>query len=60
MSAQVLRLAKRLGKDPDELAVRYGAETVRKLKYPVREEVHEDGSRTYHDDLDIREGRLSG
>lgn len=58
MSAQVLRLAKRLGVDPDELASRIPADTLRRTKYPVIELVDEDGKRrTFKHNPGIEEGR---
>lgn len=56
VSAQVLRLAKRLGKDPDELAAKINPETLRKTKYPVIETVDADGKRHFKHDLGITEG----
>jgi hypothetical protein len=53
MSAQVLRLAKRLGKDPEKLAEEIPPETLRRTKYPVIEEAQPDGSRLYKRDLGI-------
>lgn len=44
MSAFVLRLARSLGKDPDELAARYSDDTLRRTKYPCIEEEQPDGS----------------
>lgn len=56
MSAQVQRLARRLGRDPDELAKKYPEDTVRRTKYPVIEIVTEDGKRIFKHDPGIREG----
>lgn len=47
MSALVQRLAARLGSDPDELAKRYGEDTVRRTKFPVVEEPQDDGKILY-------------
>lgn len=47
MSAVVLRLADRLGVDPDELAAHYPDDTLRRTKYPVIEEIQDDGSVLY-------------
>lgn len=59
MSAQVQRLAKRLGTDPDELAKKLPADTLRRSKYPVIEIINEDGTRTYKHDLGIFDGPRS-
>ncbi len=56
MSAQVLRLAKRTGKDPDAIAREIPAETLRKTKYPVIEVLNPDGTRTFRHDLGITDG----
>jgi len=55
-SAQVLRLAQRMGTDPDELAARIDPDTLRRTKYPVIEIVNEDGTRTFKHDPQIAEG----
>lgn len=57
MSAVILRLAKRLGVDPDGLVKKYPPDTVERTKYPVLETVAEDGTVTYRHDLGIEEGR---
>jgi len=44
MSASILRLAKRLGADPDKLAAQYPDDTIRRTKYPVIEDPQPDGS----------------
>ena len=54
MSASVQRLAKRLGKNPDELEI--DPDTLRRTKYPVIEIENEDGSIIYKDDPGIEEG----
>jgi hypothetical protein len=60
MAAQILRLAKRLGRDPDELAAELPEDTIRRLKYPVLEHVEKDGSRAFDHDIGIQvDGRLS-
>jgi hypothetical protein len=59
VSAQVLRLARRLGKDPDEMARSMKPETLRKTKYPVIETVDADGKRHFKHDLGITEGVTS-
>lgn len=56
MSAQVLRLASRLGSSADELAKKIPADTLRRTKYPVIEVVNEDGTRTFKHDPQIQEG----
>lgn len=53
MSAFVMRLARRLGRDPDELASRMPPDTLRRTKYPVIERVNDDGSRTFEHDAGI-------
>lgn len=57
MSGQVQRLARRLGADPDEIARRIPADTLRRTKYPVIETVNEDGTRAFKHDPMIEEGR---
>jgi hypothetical protein len=60
VSGQLLRLAKRLGKDPDELAAKIPADTLRRTKYPVLEQIDEDGRVTFkHDAGIITEGLIS-
>ena len=59
MAAVLIRLAQRLGVDPDTLASKIPADTVRRLKYPVREKANEDGTRSFEHDLGITEGRTS-
>lgn len=49
MSAYVLRLAKRLGADPDELAKSYPEDTLRRTKYPMVEDPQPDGSILFKD-----------
>lgn len=44
MSGTILRLAQRLGKDPDELAREIPEDTVRRTKYGVVEDRQQDGS----------------
>jgi hypothetical protein len=56
LSAQVLRLARRLERDPDELAKKIPADTLRRTKYPVIEQVNEDGTRTFKHDLGVTDG----
>lgn len=57
VSAQLMRLAQRLGRDPDELAKKIPADTVRRTKYPVIEVVNDDGTRSFKHDIGIHEGR---
>jgi hypothetical protein len=57
-SASVLRLAKKLGLKPEELAEKIPADTLRRLKYPVREKREADGSTVYERDLDVSEGLI--
>lgn len=59
MSAQVQRLARRLGADPDELAQKIPPDTLRRTKYPVIETVHEDGSRSFKHDRGIESATRS-
>lgn len=60
MAAQLMRLARRLGLDPDELATRIPADTIRRLKYPVLEQRDRGGTRSFDHDLGIKtDGRLS-
>lgn len=47
MSGAVLRLARRMGADADELAKKYPDDTLRRTKYPVVEERQEDGTILY-------------
>lgn len=61
MSAQVQRLAKRLGKDPDELASEISADTLRRSKYPVIEQTDDQGRRVFKHDFGIvNDARISG
>jgi hypothetical protein len=59
MSPQILRLARRLDADPDELAKKIPADTLRRTKYPVIEIVNADGTRTFKHDLGINEGLVA-
>ena len=59
MSGQVMRLARRLRLDPDALAERIPADTLRRTKFPVIEQVTEDGKRIFKDDPGIIEGPRS-
>ena len=56
MSAQIQRLAGRLGIDPDELASRLSEVTIRRTKYPDIEAVLEDGTRSFKHDPQIESG----
>jgi hypothetical protein len=44
MSASILRLARRLGANPDKLAAEYPDDTIRRTKYPAIEDPQPDGS----------------
>ena len=57
MSATVMRLARRLRSDPDELASKIPPDTLRRTKFPVIETVNEDGTRSFKHDLGIEERR---
>lgn len=59
LSAQLVRLARRIGRPVEELAAKIPEDTLRRLKYPVRESENEDGSRTFEHDLGIVEARRS-
>ena len=56
LSPQLRALAKRLDRDPKELAENIPADTLRRLKSPVLERVTEDGKRVFERDLGIRHG----
>ena len=56
LSPALLRLARRLGVEPNDLAARYSADTLRRLKYAVVEDVGEDGSITYRQPVQIIDG----
>lgn len=55
MSGQILRLAERTEQDPDELAKRISADTVRRTKYPVIEQRDAEGRRLFKHDTGIRD-----
>ena len=57
MSAQVQRLSRRLGVDPDKLAAKYPPDTIRRTKFPVVETVNTDGTRSFRHPTGIEEGR---
>lgn len=57
MSAPLLRLARRTGKNPDVLAAEIPPDTLRRLKYAVLEQENEDGTRTWKHNPMIEEGR---
>ena len=60
MAAPVLRLARRLGRNPEELARRIPPDTLRRLKYPVMERPGEvPGTTVFEHDLGIEDGRRS-
>lgn len=57
MAAHVQALAARLGVDPEKLAERIPADTLRRLKYSMLEQVQPDGTRQYQHDVGvIRDG----
>lgn len=49
MSASILKLARRLGADPDKLASEYSDDTIRRTKYPALEVEQPDGSTLFKD-----------
>lgn len=53
----ILRLAGRLGVDPDFLAERIPEDTIRRTKFPAIEIVNEDGTRSFRHDIDAGDGR---
>lgn len=55
-TAQIVRLANRLGVDADELAKKIPADTLRRTRFPMIEEKLPDGRRTFKDDPGIHEG----
>lgn len=55
-AAYVQDLARRSGRDPEELAQRIPADTLRRLKYPMIQHINEDGTRRFEHDLGITEG----
>jgi hypothetical protein len=57
VSGVILRLARRLGVDPDELTQKIPPDTLRRLKYPLLEQETEEGTRTFTHDPGIVEGR---
>lgn len=59
-AAVVQELARRSGEDPEALASRIDADTLRRLKNPMVTQVNPDGTRTYKHDLGIVEGIRSG
>ena len=58
MPAVLLRIAPKLGKTAEELARKISADTLRRLKYPVKEIAQPDGTTRYEHDLGITDGRL--
>lgn len=52
----VVRLAERLGRDPEELAKSLPADTLRRLSSPMIEELADDGARVFKHDIGISEG----
>lgn len=59
-AAHLQALAARLGKDPEEMAAKIPADTIRRLKNPVLAHTNDDGSVSYTRDLGITEGVISG
>jgi hypothetical protein len=57
-SALLVRLARRLGKDADELAAELSEDTLRRTANPVIEERTADGKITFKHPTGIVEGRL--
>lgn len=57
MSGIVQRLARALGKDPEELAKQIDPDTIRRTKFPVIEERLEDGKIVFKHDPGIIEAR---
>jgi hypothetical protein len=55
MAAALQRLARRLGRTPEELARTIPADTMRRLKYPVLEFDEGEGKIRYEHDLGIRD-----
>jgi hypothetical protein len=55
-AAYVQDLARRSGLDAEALASRIPSDTLRRLKYPMIQHVHEDGTRSFEHDLGITEG----
>lgn len=49
MSGQLQKLARRLGRNADDIAAKIDADTIRRTKYPVIEVVNDDGTITYRD-----------
>ncbi len=59
MSGLVQRLARDLGKDPEELAQQIDPDTLRRTKYAVLRVDNPDGTTTFKHDPGIVEGRKS-
>jgi len=55
-SAMLVRLAARLGKPVEQLSLELSEDTVRRTKYPCREDIQEDGSIVYTPTTQIIEG----
>jgi hypothetical protein len=55
-SPQVVRLAERLGKTPQEILDEIPEDTLRRLKQPLRESVDEEGNRVFDDAIMVTEG----
>ena len=56
MSGLVQKLARSLGRDPEELAAQIDPDTIRRTKFPVLELRDEDGKTTFKQDPGIIEG----
>jgi hypothetical protein len=55
--AALVRLASRLGVSVEKLVANIPSDTVRRTRYPVREQPQPDGTTLYEHDLGIVEGR---
>jgi hypothetical protein len=55
-AAYVQELARRSGLDPEALAERIPADTLRRLKFPMLVTVNDDGTRRFEHDLGIVQG----
>lgn len=58
LSAFVQRLARDLGKDPEELAAKIDPDTIRRTKFPMIEERLPDGKLRFKHDPGIIEGAI--
>jgi hypothetical protein len=55
-SPQLIRLADKLGVPVEELYEKIDKDTLRRLKYPLRETDEPDGSRQFEDPIMVQEG----